>query len=212
MDDNEKTDVLAEQQSEDHMWVTGGDGAITHKRLIDEGAFGEVHHVTPVAGFAETLVVGRQRDQSKGLFGLANHTKSFARKVIQVRGVAMRALVERETQILLELHKAGEHRNIIKILGHGWLPKPYSFYYIDMDLCDSNLHDYIYGARLAETERLLEENPSPVYAPRECDLLIKLRNIWAIMTHISDGLEFIHANGHVHRDLKPRNGILAFGL
>jgi serine/threonine protein kinase len=126
----------------------------------------------------------------------------------------MRALVERETQILLELHEAGEHRNIIKILGHGWLPKPYSFFYIDMDLCDSNLHDYIYGARMAE--RLLAEDPSegpsPVYTTRECDLLVKLRNIWAIMTHISDGLEFIHANGQVHRDLKPRNGILAFGL
>jgi hypothetical protein len=71
MNNNEET-VLTEHQNEDHTWVTGGDPAITHKRLIDEGAFGEVHHVTPIAVFAETLVVGRQRDQSKGLCSLAN--------------------------------------------------------------------------------------------------------------------------------------------
>ena len=51
MEDNEKTDVLAEQHDEDHIWVTGGNVAITHKRLIDEGAYGEVHHVTSIAGF-----------------------------------------------------------------------------------------------------------------------------------------------------------------
>ena len=119
----------------------------------------------------------------------------------------MRALVEKETRILLELHKAGEHPNIIKILGHGWLPSPHSYVFIDMDLCDSNLHDYIYGPRLVEiTDAFLEGNPKPVYTPRECSLLIKLRNTWTIMAHISNGLEFIHANCQVHRDLKPRNG------
>ena len=120
----------------------------------------------------------------------------------------MRALVKRETQILLELHSAGEHRNIIKILGHGWLPKPYSFYYIDMDLCDSNLHDYIYGTRMVHVEEeSLDTEPNPVYISRGCHHLTRIRNVWTIMAHISDGLKFIHANGQVHRDLKPQNGI-----
>src|SRR5271170_4748635 len=125
----------------------------------------------------------------------------------------MRKLVESETRILLELHRAGDHGNIINILGHGWRPKPHSYFYIDMNLCDSNLHDYIYGTRLVEiTQASLENNQSPVYTPRECPLLTKLRNTWAIMAHISDGLTFIHINGQVHRDLKPRNGSFTLEL
>ena len=50
---NEKADMLrAQHENEDHTWVTGGDAAITHKSLIDEGAVGQVHHVTPIVEFA----------------------------------------------------------------------------------------------------------------------------------------------------------------
>ena len=119
----------------------------------------------------------------------------------------MRKLVESETRILLELHEAGDHGNIIRILGHGWLPKPHSYFFIDMGLCDSNLHDYIYGTRIVLNEEpSFCDQPNPVYIPQDCDFLIKVRNAWTIVTHISDGLQFIHENGHVHRDLKPRNG------
>jgi len=118
----------------------------------------------------------------------------------------MRKLVESETRILLELHEAGDHGNIIRILGHGWLPKPHSYFYIDMDLCDSNLHDYIYTRIVLNEKASFGDHPNPVYVPHGCDFLVKLRNTWTIVTHIWDGLQFIHENGHVHRDLKPRNG------
>src|SRR5271169_6728538 len=120
----------------------------------------------------------------------------------------MRKLVESETRILLELHEAGDHGNIIRILQYGWLPKPHSYFYIDMDLCDSNLHDYIYNTRKTyEPRDPFHQDPNPAYIPRELPHnMIKLRNIWTIIIHISDGLRFIHANGQAHRDLKPRNG------
>jgi serine/threonine protein kinase len=35
---------------------------------------------------------------------------------------------------------------------------------------------------------------------------LKLLNIWTIMNHLASGLVFLHSHGHVHRDLKPRNG------
>ena len=119
----------------------------------------------------------------------------------------MRKVVESETRILLDLQKLGDHGNIIRILGQGWLPKPHSYFYIDMDLCDCNLHDYIFTTRMSYAEATsLREHPKPVYVPRDSGSLIKLRNTWTIVSHISDGLEFIHKSGHVHRDLKPRNG------
>lgn len=52
MEINENTDVLVEHPNEDHTWVTGGDVTIVHKRLIDEGAYGEVHHVSSIASLA----------------------------------------------------------------------------------------------------------------------------------------------------------------
>lgn len=119
----------------------------------------------------------------------------------------MSELLESEKRILSGIRDAGNHDNIIRILGHGWLPKPTSYFYIDMDLCDSNLHDYIYGARIVQhMGEHLDNEPNPVYAPNDCTLLIKLRNVWTILTHICDGLNYIHKHGQIHRDLKPRNG------
>jgi len=114
----------------------------------------------------------------------------------------MRKLVESETR-----YKDVEHENIIRILGHGWLPEPHSYFYIDMELYDSNLYEYIYGTRtVQDAAESLDDEPNPAYIPRECSFLVKLRNIWTIMTHISDGLKFIHTYRRVHRGLKPCNG------
>lgn len=120
-----------------------------------------------------------------------------------VQTTAMRTEIQTEAHILLKLHEAGDHGNIIRILDYGWFP--HNYFYIDMDLCDLNLYDYIYGERLVQGDMSFEEVKSPIYIPRDTSLLIKLRNIWAIIGHISDGLKFIHNHGQVHRDLKPRN-------
>jgi serine/threonine protein kinase len=48
---------------------------------------------------------------------------------------------------------------------------------------------------------------SPAFVSRSCSLLERMRNIWEIMIHISQGLKFLHDHGHAHRDLKPSNGM-----
>ena len=88
-----------------------------------------------------------------------------------------------------------EHRAVVKLCrdSNKHLVAVYSLgkftdssqYFIDMELCDMNLEQYI--------------QTSPVEIDR----------IWEIMKDISDGVTFIHNHNEVHRDLKPRNGTLS---
>ena len=83
----------------------------------------------------------------------------------------------------------GSHKNIITIFSHGEFPdKSYAF--IDMELCDLSLDEYI------KSNWSVARVDGP---PKEA-------RIWDIMTQIANGLSFIHKNKEIHRDLKPNNG------
>ena len=70
-----------------------------------------------------------------------------------------------------------------------------------MELCDLNLHDFIYGdpklGLLFPIPRFIKNVPSSV----------KVAQIWNPMEHIACGLVYIHSIHEVHRDLKPRNSM-----
>lgn len=102
-----------------------------------------------------------------------------------------------------KLNANGGHPNIITVLRHKWRGHPFSYYYIDMELCDVSLHEYIYFERPE-----LPENPA--FISNFALLPMKMLNIWTIMIQITQGLVFIHTHKQVHRDLKPRNGSPAF--
>lgn len=70
-------------------------------------------------------------------------------------------------------------------------------FFIDMELCDFDLEEYISG-RLTTPE---SKNLS------EYSLTNGAWNYWDIMEQISNGLKFIHERELVHRDLKPSNSI-----
>jgi serine/threonine protein kinase len=84
----------------------------------------------------------------------------------------------------------GSNENIIKVIRTGDF-EDLSYVYIDMELCDLNLEEYI---RSKWGLQPVEGIPDELY-------------IWDIMTQISRGLAFVHAKNEIHRDLKPSNSI-----
>jgi serine/threonine protein kinase len=92
----------------------------------------------------------------------------------------------------------GANKNVIKVLRHGVLPT--SHYYIDMSLCLYNLRQY-YLERMWQFDDLSGDQPG-----LPLDRAPRMRTAWGIMKQIAEGVKFIHAQGFVHRDLKPVNG------
>lgn len=107
----------------------------------------------------------------------------------------------REANAILLLYKDGEHRNLIHVFSYGYKVE-HGFFYIDMELCDFSLHDFIYS-KLSTPESI------NLWSIPECSFQDTERaswNAWDIMEQISYGLEFMHGCNLVHRDLKPNNG------
>jgi len=95
------------------------------------------------------------------------------------------------------------HGHIVRVLRDGWLDSRCCF--IDMELCDINLEEYIHNRspRMAEEPKLLNE---PVFVQQDCSTSMHMLNTWIIINHICSGVQFIHENGFSHRDIKPANG------
>jgi serine/threonine protein kinase len=106
--------------------------------------------------------------------------------------------VSKEVQAIEKLCGPGTHTNIVEVLNHGLLSN-FPYYFIDMELCDLNLHDYIH--------RETPTNPSESvpYFIRGVGSATILQ-IWTVMSQIASGVEYVHRQGHIHRDIKPGNG------
>ena len=72
-----------------------------------------------------------------------------------------------------------------------------SIYFIDMELCDFNLSQYIEGTR-----EVTGVHGLPLWNKESPDIFL----IIAIMQQLLSGLAFMHKEDKVHRDLDPRNG------
>jgi serine/threonine protein kinase len=114
--------------------------------------------------------------------------------------------VENEKLAIARLCAHGNDPNIVEILGYGELRHP-NYFFIDMELCDLNLHDYLYGKRPIDDANSTDQSfTNMVFVPTDCEFHLRFQNIFTIMIHINRGLKFSHQHGLVHRDLKPNNG------
>ena len=134
--------------------------------------------------------------------------KSFARKLIRLSTRIPEEDIQNEARVVDAICKNGGHENIVGILNHGWLRGSLNVYFIDMELADLTLTDYIRylgGSTSSAIDIHAIQSSSPVFIRRDCPFKERIHNIWIIGLHIAKGLEFMHRHKHVHRDLKPSN-------
>jgi serine/threonine protein kinase len=126
-----------------------------------------------------------------------SHLQAFARKLVRIPRVDPR-VVENEVQVLKELCREGAHPNIVAVFQIGELRNSQDLF-IDMELCDLNLSDYIHDTDPRAPTRFVTDEPPPM----------KVRQIWNIMLQVTSGVEYLHRKRLVHRDLKPGNGTVS---
>lgn len=137
--------------------------------------------------------------------------QAFARKIIRRIGRTTETDIKREASAITSLLKTGGHKNVVKILQHGELNLSGDCYFIDMELCHLTLQEYIaYRRGNLIVPFDITVPMGPAFVRNDCSVLIKIQNLWTIVSHIANGLEFMHKNKHVHRDLKPSNGTPPF--
>ena len=103
--------------------------------------------------------------------------------------------IEIEAEAIKKVCKKDSHPHIVEVLRMGELRNS-SNYFIDMELCDLNLEDYIYSRKSGGGLPFYNKAAKPP---------LRAQQIWYILIHIARGAKYMHLIGMVHRDLKPAN-------
>jgi serine/threonine protein kinase len=126
--------------------------------------------------------------------------KAFARKLLN-RPASSQVSVKDEMEAIRKVIRKGSHVHIVEVLDLGQLPNS-TMYFIDMELCDMKLNNYIHTPT-PPSESLpyfIKDGPAP----------LKALQVWNIMKQIASGIQYMHSLSLIHRDLKPANGVLPF--
>ena len=185
-------------------FITGDDTRIKCTKMLSSGGYGKVYEVNDSFGLDQSLIpsIDESRPYWEGTYypdpylSRTNVSQRFARKTIHLSGPITKQDIENEAITIEKLRKYKRHRNIVTIFRHGWLVShargnvPLPVYFIDMELGDQNLDQYIKGRYSRANGKL------------------SLLEIWVIMLDIAAGLDHLHRRAIIHRDLKPANGII----
>ena len=102
--------------------------------------------------------------------------------------------------------KEGTHKNLIRVYQwHHRLRNPHGDYAIDMEFCDFNLEDYLTIEELRKTGDSSKLNRDSSRLRIHCPCPTK--EIHFIMSHLTEGIKFLHENKIAYMKLKPKNGI-----
>jgi serine/threonine protein kinase len=126
--------------------------------------------------------------------------QAFARKIIGISSSSAdhKIIVANEIRLFEKFKACRRWQNVVFALQHGWVDNDH--FYLDMELCVFNLNDFIRGC-----PQDIFTSPTYWNFPKEQDPLACF-SLWEIIRQITKGLEFIHSQGEIHRDLKPQNG------
>lgn len=183
-------------------YVLGGQEELEYRGFLGGGGYGGVYKVTPICFcMAKQQIYNTATKEVRIRRYPLLIAQSFARKVFNVIGDP-ESLPERphEATIADQLRLPDDHRcrNLIKVISHGQLLNS-GLSYIDMELCDFDLHNYIYDGeqyQVSTSARFRKKRAAS--------------DILTIVTQITAGIAFLHKHRLVHRDLKPKNSIAPF--
>ena len=134
-----------------------------------------------------------------GIIKCSNQRREiFARKVLRAIGLTSPETIATQVRVINTLSVPG-HKNLLKVLNHGWLPKS-SFYFFDTEFCTESLDHAIHRG----DTHFLHLMRSGV---KKVEVSKRVRFTFRIARQIIDGLAFIHRSGEIHGDLKPSNGM-----
>ena len=118
--------------------------------------------------------------------------------MLRVIGLISPDTISTQVQAINTLSVSG-HKNLLKVLNHGWLPDS-SFYFFDMEFCAESL-DHVIQKGDTHVSHLIRPGVKKVEFSK------RFRFTFGIARQIIEGLAFIHRCGEIHRDLKPSNGM-----
>jgi serine/threonine protein kinase len=123
------------------------------------------------------------------------YNKSIARKILRISKPKEMEDYKKEVEAMKTVCNKS-HTNMIQYIDDGAIV-PDSIYFIDMELCHIDLDQYIN----ASTDSIIGVHGLPVWNKENPDIFL----IIAILQQLLSGLEFMHKEDKVHRDLDPRN-------
>lgn len=103
--------------------------------------------------------------------------------------------IQQELRAVDSLCRYEPHRNIVAVTKYGRLDFG-SFYFLDTELCDLNLDNYIYRQWTSTMHQ------DVTYFTTEPSSHMRMGHIWKIMEDVNNGVAFIHQRKQIHETTK----------